>query len=334
MNLGTTAIYDLQERRASSQADAIRKLIGENERQSKPRYKVYDFVFMGSGPHRSFTQQWLEDVWSAQVVASWLTDWGIWKKTFPEQEGMVSAQGYSTQDVSPLRPQTNGQVILDLSRVLRPVYTIGDGIIQGPDGIYGPSTDSMMAEYARTGKAFGRQIPTSVKPVFDRILNSVRTRAIQEGLAQRQAGQTASRESAVAMESASVSGDAQINAGMEQTKPSNSLGQTWLTAINPRLNLKTLNADLMAKLSSQRDALINLDLSSLPSSRSTQPAREEPAKEEPAREEPAKEEVVPAEAEPAEDRAFYQQPWFLVGAPLLLLSAGVGFYLYKNREQA
>jgi hypothetical protein len=327
VNLGTTAIYDLQERRASSQADAIRKLIGENERQSTSRYKVYDFVFTGSGPHRSFTQQWLEDIWSAQVVASWLTDWGIWKKTFPEQEGMVSAQGYSTLDVSPLQPQANGQVTLDLSGILRPIYTVGDGIIQGPDGIYGPSTDSMMAEYARTGKAFGRQIPTSVKPVFERVLNSIRTRAVRDGLAQRQVGQTAPQESAAAMESASVSGDAQINAGMEQTKPSNSLGQTWGTRIDSTQNLKTLNASLMANIANLKNdsiaGFLNVDLSQY-SPRSKQPAKAEPAKAE----------VVPTEAAPAEDRAFYQKPWFLVGAPLLLLSAGVGIYLYRSREQA
>jgi hypothetical protein len=129
------------------------------------------------------------------------------------------------------------------------------------------------------------------------------------------------------MESASVSGDAQINAGMEQTKPSNSLGQTWGTRIDSTQNLKTLNASLMANIANLKNdsiaGFLNVDLSQY-SPRSKQPAKAEPAKAE----------VVPTEAAPAEDRAFYQKPWFLVGAPLLLLSAGVGIYLYRSREQA
>jgi hypothetical protein len=258
MHIGTTAVYDLQERGASSKADAIRKLIGENERQSTSRYKVYDFRFTGSGPHRGFTQDWLEDLWSAQVVASWITDWEVWEKTFPEQVGLVSAQGFTPSNINPLSPQSNGRVTLDLSNVLDPIYTIGDGIIQGPDGIYGPATDSLFYEYARTGKVFGETIPAVAKPVFDRILNSISTRDILQGLSERAVGQVSPKESADAMEASSVSGDAQINAGMEQTKPSRSLGQTWVTTIIPGATQKTLDPVLLSKMLNNTSFFSNL----------------------------------------------------------------------------
>lgn len=324
-HIGTTAVYDLQERGASNKADAIRKLIGENTRQSTPRYKVYDFRFTGSGPHRAFTQDWLEDLWSAQVVASWITDWGIWKLTFPEQFGMVSAQDFDPPNINPLSPQPNGRVTLDLSTVLQPVYTIGDGIIQGPDGIYGPSTDSLFAEYARTGKVFGKIIPTIAKPVFDRILSSISTRDIQEGLSQRSAGQTTAKESADAMEASSVSGDAQINAGMEQTKPSRSLGQTWSSVITPGLIQRTMNMNLLNNISKIKPILTTGVLvpgagatstdNSKPSSGSTPPIYGQP-----------KVTLV------AKEQRFYKEPLFYIGVPFLLIGTGVGIYLYNNRK--
>ena len=318
MNLGTTAIYDLQERRASSKSDAIRKLIGENERQSTPRFDVHDFLFTGTGPHRGFTQDWLEDLWSAQVVASWITDWGIWKKTFPEQEGMVRAQGFMPADITPLSPQSNGRVTLDLSTVLQPVYTIGDGIIQGPDGIYGPSTDSLFAEYARTGKIFGALIPSIAKPVFDRILASISTRDVSEARAEAARGQTASRESADAMGSSSVSGDAQINAGMEQTKPSNSLGQTWASTIIPNLGLKTLNPVLIANIRNLRVPAVAVNLTAPPPGLTPPKPKPKPA-------------TTESKAEAASS-PFYKSPWFYVGVPLVLIGAGVGIYAYTKNK--
>lgn len=319
-HIGTTAVYDLQERGASSKADAIRKLIGENTRQSTPRYKVYDFRFTGSGPHRAFTQDWLEDLWSAQVVASWITDWGIWKLTFPEQFGMVSAQGFTPSNINPLSPQSNGRVTLDLSTVLQPVYTIGDGIIQGPDGIYGPSTDSLFAEYARTGKVFGKAIPAAAKPAFDRILNSIRTQDIQQGLSERAAGQTAAKESADAMEASSVSGDAQVNAGMVQTKPSRSLGQTWSSVITPNLIQKTLNPKLMSSIASLKRPVI---ASIKPTNLSTRVPGFIPPQPEPTPKVTVASKV---------DRPFYKEPLFYIGVPFLLIGTGVGIYLYNNRK--
>lgn len=329
MHIGTTAVYDLQERGASSKADAIRKLIGENTRQSTPRYKVYDFRFTGSGPHKNFTQDWLEDLWSAQVVASWITDWEIWKKTFPEQVGMVSAQGFTPSNINPLSPQSNGRVTLDLSNVLQPVYTIGDGIIQGPDGIYGPSTDSLFAEYARTGKVFRKIIPAIAKPVFDRILSSISTRDIQEGLSQRSAGQTAAKESADAMEASSVSGDAQINAGMEQTKPSRSLGQTWSSTITPGLIQRTLNGDLLNNIKNIRThVLTSVIIPGAGATNANRVSERLPNDRTPTPKEPTPKLTVASKG----DRPFYKEPLFYIGVPFLLIGTGVGIYLYNNRK--
>ena len=331
-HIGTTAVYDLQERGASSREDAIRKLVGENRRQSTPRFKVYDFQFTGRGPHRAFSQDWLEDLWSAQVVASWITDWGIWKKTFPEQVGMVSAQGFTPSNITPLSPimnpmspKSHGRVTLDLSTVLDPVYTIGDGIIQGPDGIYGPSTDSLFAEYARTGKVFGKTVPSLAKPVFDRILSSITTRDIEQGRSERAAGQTAAKESADAMESSSVSGDAQINAGMAQTKPSRSLGQNWSTLITPNLIQKTLNTNLMANIGKIRNFKMPVAAVVPPKSTSKPPPGVIP---------PGTDKHPPPKVTVASkgDRPFYKEPLFYVGVPFLLIGTGVGIYLYNNRR--
>lgn len=334
-HVGTTAVYDLQERNASSKADAIRKLVGENQRQSTPRFKVYGFQFTGQGPHRAFTQDWLEDVWSAQVVASWITDWRIWKENFPEQVGMVSAQGFSPSDITPLSPKTNrlafptthGQVTLDLSTVLDPAFTIGDGIIQGPDGIYGPSTDSLFYEYARTGKVFGETVPAVAKPVFDRILSSITTQDIQQGLSERAAGQVAPRESADKMESSSLSGDAQINSGYAQTKPSYSLGQNWSTLISPNMIKKTLDPNLMANIAKFRNIKVPVTAAispaAIPSKSTSKPP---PGVTPPIYGQPK---VTVASKG---DRPFYKEPLFYIGVPFLLIGTGVGIYLYNNRK--
>lgn len=242
MKLGVTNLYDLQERGQSSLQGVKTKLVRENRNQSS---NVAGFRFKSNSPLNSFNEDWFEDLWTAQVLTLWLTDGRGWGRNFPEQIGFITANGYNPQDVSPLSPKSNGRVTNSLQTLLEPVYMIGDGIIQGPDGIYGNGSDSMMAEYARTGKLFGADVPSNVRAPLDRILNSITSNRIEEALQARSQGATTSNDAAVQMDGSSLSGDAQINSGMEQTRPSRSLGQTF-TSIAPAI--KSINANLISRI--------------------------------------------------------------------------------------
>lgn len=242
MKLGVTNLYDLQERGQSSLQGVKAKLVRENRNQSS---NVAGFRFKPNGVLTSFNDDWFEDLWSAQVLTLWLTDARGWGRNFPEQIGFITANGYNPQDVSPLSPSSNGRVTNSLQTILKPVYMIGDGIIQGPDGIYGNGSDSMMAEYARTGKLFGANVPSNVRAPLDRILNSITSNRIEEALQARSQGATTSNEAAVQMDGSTLSGDAQINSGMEQTRPSRSLGQTFK---NIAPIVKSINADMISRI--------------------------------------------------------------------------------------
>lgn len=218
--LGRTNLYSTTEWGARNQDHILAKLRNNNQ----INFNKEGARFTSVGPHTSFSKQLFEDLWSAQVIASWLTDFNVWKNDFPQQVGLVSSQGKSPSDIKLLRPQ-NGVVISDLSSVL--VKHPQMRSIMGPDGIFGKATDDLLSEYVRTGNVFGKVVPTEGKPAFERLISSITSPRIESAKREKSAGQTAAREAASRMDDSQISGDAQINSGREKTKPAYSLGETW-----------------------------------------------------------------------------------------------------------
>lgn len=179
--------------------------------------------YLGSGNAFSFDN--IRDIWSAQVIALWLTN----GKAFDQynMSGIVTLNGHRPSNLGPLNVQSSGRVAEDLSRILKKMPSAassrGTKFVMGPDGIYGPAFDSIIAEYVRTGKAFGASIPANVKPVFDRLASNWSSAQIDA--AKSSLDKTPKTQAADTPASA-LTGDAQKAAGFNVTKPL--LGDTFL----------------------------------------------------------------------------------------------------------
>jgi len=226
--LGVPALYKTHSY-GVSQHTGRGRLQRENERNFNDSRVRANFTSQGrqSYPLGLGDNNFWEDLWTLQVLALWLTDGRGWATNFPGQVGIVSKQGYRPSDVSALRPTSFGRVTLDLEPILRPQNNKGRKTILGPDGIYGVGSDSVLAEYIRTGKIFGANVPSSVRPAVDRLARGITSPAIDAANRSRQAGNTASQTSAASMDPTKLSGVAQVAAGFTQTRPDRTIGQTW-----------------------------------------------------------------------------------------------------------
>lgn len=233
--LGVPALYKTHSY-GVSQHTGRGRLQRENEKNFNDSRVRASFTSQGrqSYPLGLGDNNFWEDLWTLQVLALWLTDGTGWKTNFPGQVGIVSNQGYRPSDVSTLRPTASGRVTLDLEPILRPQNNKNKKTILGPDGIYGVGSDSVLAEYIRTGKIFGASVPSSVRPAVDRLARGITSPAIDKANRDRQVGNTAPQTSAASMDPTKLSGVAQVAAGFTQTKPDRTIGQTWsnFTPIN------------------------------------------------------------------------------------------------------
>jgi len=174
------------------------------------------FRYLGSGD--SFSNDNIRDIWSAQVIALWLTDGRVFDQF--KMNGVVSLNGFTKQNISPLRPQSNGRVIEDILflRKLPSAAIANDApYVMGPDGIFGTAVESIISEYVRTGKLFGEAIPSQLIPVYARLARNYTSNAIENAKRQAQAGQTRPSERAADTPTHMLTGDAQRAAGLAVT---------------------------------------------------------------------------------------------------------------------
>lgn len=126
-------------------------------------------------------------LWTAQVLAFWLTD-GVAYKQYRGMEGLVSANGHDPSNPSAVL-DPNGYAKADLRTLLNPKDHAGDrDFVKGPDSIFGPELESVVVEYAGTGKLFGKPVPAVSKPVMDKLLTQVSTPKISQALARAKSG--------------------------------------------------------------------------------------------------------------------------------------------------
>jgi hypothetical protein len=147
---------------------------------------------------QGLTSEVQKGLWTAQVLAFWLTD-GVAYKQYKGMEGLVSASGHDPGDPSAVL-DANGYAKTDLRSLLNPKgQASAADFVTGPDSIFGPELESVVEEYAGTGKLFGKQVPSAAKPVLDRLLTQVSTPKIAAALSRARSGNPPAPKSGTAL---------------------------------------------------------------------------------------------------------------------------------------
>ena len=109
----------------------------------------------------------ISHLWTAQVIALWVTD-GKMYSDYANMQGIVSRNGHNPEDLSPLNI-VNGVCTTDLRELLNGGST-STTFVKGPDGMFGPSAESLIEEFAGTGKIFGVDLPNSSNDTYTSLI--------------------------------------------------------------------------------------------------------------------------------------------------------------------
>jgi len=101
----------------------------------------------------------IKHLWTAQVIALWVTDGKVYRD-YKGMEGIVTRNGHNPRDISKLNIDSNGVARTDLRSLLNPSNDSSVTFVKGPDGMFGPGAESLIEEFAGTGKIFGVSLPT------------------------------------------------------------------------------------------------------------------------------------------------------------------------------
>ena len=137
------------------------------------------------------SQSFINDLWTAQVLAYWVTNGGAFQEAINEdQVGLVTKQGHNPNDPSPLRINSNGIATTNLKSILNPKGNNSDVFVLGPDGMFGPAAESIIEEWAGTGKLFGKSLSGNSAKALNRLAQNVKTSKIDAARAKKAQGQT------------------------------------------------------------------------------------------------------------------------------------------------
>lgn len=197
-----------------SQAKGFSQLRSDNQSYSK---QVPGFVYTGSGA--AFSDNNIRDIWSGQVLALWISNGRVFEQY--KMNGIVTANGHSPTNLAPLKMKSNGQVTEDLSVLLKKMPSGASArYVMGPDGVFGNAMDDILSEVARTGKVFGFTIPTAAQKVFGRLISNYSSSAIKTAEIANKRGQVSPSSDLPETPASMLHGEAQVAAGLEQTRPS------------------------------------------------------------------------------------------------------------------
>ena len=137
------------------------------------------------------SQSFINDLWTAQVLAYWVTDGGAFQEAIDGgQVGLVTKRGHNPTDPSPLKINSNGVATTDLKNILNPKGDNSSTFVLGPDGMFGPAAESIIEEWAGTGKLFGKSLSGNATKALDRLAQNIKTTKIDAARAKRAQGQT------------------------------------------------------------------------------------------------------------------------------------------------
>ena len=206
MNLGRAILY-------SSPKWNVAKLTTESKRNNSK----YNMQTSLNPIYSGYNEAFQKDLWTAQVLALWLTDaeaYSQFHKNNKYMKNIITKSGHSPNNLLPLRIDSQGHAILNLYPILKkPSNQNQVSYIKGPDGIYGPASEDVISEWIRTGKLFGKSVPSNAQQALNRLAENVSSPAIQRAKAQKQAGQTKSKTKAKDTPGDALSKDAQDAAG-------------------------------------------------------------------------------------------------------------------------
>jgi hypothetical protein len=139
------------------------------------------------GSYRSMeSNAFINDLWTAQLLALWVTN----GNAFPEMgmSGVVTANGHNPADVAPLGIGANGVATTNVKSLFRSLGS-DDLALKGPDGMFGEAADSVIAEWAGTGKLFGSSVPAgNAQIALNKLASQVVTPQIQRAKDLKAAG--------------------------------------------------------------------------------------------------------------------------------------------------
>ena len=124
-----------------------------------------------SGVGGTSSPEFIKDLWTAQVLTYWLSDGEAYADY--GQSGRVTQSGHNPANPAPLQISVENGVslyaLLDIRDILNPPGDRSVTFVKGPDGMFGPSAESILVEYIRSGTAMGRAIPPQLTGSFDRL---------------------------------------------------------------------------------------------------------------------------------------------------------------------
>lgn len=157
------------------------------------------------------SEAFIKDLWTAQVLAYWVTDGNAFKEARDGgQVGLITQKGLNPSDPSPLNITSNGIAMTDLRSLLNPKGNRSSTFVLGPDAMFGPAAESIIEEWAGTRKLFGKSLSGKNTLALDRLAKNIKTPKIDAARAKRAAGQTVpSRTSAATTPCSQLSPKAQ-----------------------------------------------------------------------------------------------------------------------------
>jgi hypothetical protein len=157
------------------------------------------------------SEAFIKDLWTAQVLAYWVTDGNAFKEARDGgQVGLITQKGLNPSDPSPLNITSNGIAMTDLRSLLNPKGNRSSTFVLGPDAMFGPAAESIIEEWAGTRKLFGKSLSGKNTLALDRLAKNIKTPKIDAARAKRAAGQSVpSRTSAATTPCSQLSAKAQ-----------------------------------------------------------------------------------------------------------------------------
>lgn len=131
------------------------------------------------------SDKFIKDLWTAQVLSLWVTNGSAYGDM--GMSGIVRANGHNPENVAPLGLDAQGVATTNLKSIL-PSAGSSDTAVKGPDGMFGPSAESIIAEWAGTRKLFGKSLSGQATLALTRLANNIKTPSIDAANAKRLAG--------------------------------------------------------------------------------------------------------------------------------------------------
>ena len=127
----------------------------------------------------------IKDLWTAQVLSLWVTDGNAFSDM--GMSGIVTRNGHSPSNTAPLGIGADGVATTNLKSLLNGSNT-SDLFVKGPDGMFGPSAESVIAEWAGTNKLFGKSLSGNARIALDRLAANITTPKIKAARDAKAAG--------------------------------------------------------------------------------------------------------------------------------------------------